>query len=161
MSYCTASVIYTSSSSHSWVWKAYSTILILNSLARIHKYNTLLTERVCMSGDTHREYHLHYFYRSKRLQVITKSSSQIAGIKNTVNPHIHMRAWHLTMFRGPMDVHSQEKGLPYILIMSVLLHTTPCHVSPHGSPPAATQPGRTGLPSATYKLLIAATGSTE
>lgn len=45
--------------------------------------------------------------------------------------------------------------------MTVLLHTTPCHASPHGSPPLATQPGIAGSPSETYRLFIAATDSTE
>ena len=49
--------------------------------------------------------------------------------------------------------------LPYILKMCESLHWTPCHNSPQGSPPDATHPGRTGEPSATYSLLIAATDS--
>lgn len=42
----------------------------------------------------------------------------------------------------------------------VLLHTTPCQVPPHGSPPEDTHPGMGGFPSAIYKLLIAATDTT-
>lgn len=41
--------------------------------------------------------------------------------------------------------------------MFELLHWTPCHCSPQGSPADATHPGRTGEPSAAYSLLIAAT----
>jgi hypothetical protein len=37
------------------------------------------------------------------------------------------------------------------------LHRTPCQLSPHGSPPDATQPGRRGDSSARKRLLIAAT----
>lgn len=36
-------------------------------------------------------------------------------------------------------------------------HWTPCQASPHGSPPEATHPGRTGDSNATYKLRSAAT----
>jgi hypothetical protein len=39
------------------------------------------------------------------------------------------------------------------------LHRTPCQLSPHGSPPDATQPGRRGDSSARKRLLIAATSS--
>lgn len=35
----------------------------------------------------------------------------------------------------------------------------PCQASPHGSPPEAIQPGRTGAPSAANNPLIAATDS--
>lgn len=37
------------------------------------------------------------------------------------------------------------------------LHRTPCQLSPHGSPPDATQPGRRGDSSARKRLLMAAT----
>lgn len=51
----------------------------------------------------------------------------------------------------------RDKNIAYIFCMNDPLHRMPCHPSPHGSPPLATHPGRTGDPSETYKLLIAAT----
>lgn len=58
-------------------------------------------------------------------------------------------------------IHGDNRMLPYIDLMSELLHWTPCHASPQGSPPVATHPGRGGEPRATYKLLIAATAPTK
>jgi hypothetical protein len=43
--------------------------------------------------------------------------------------------------------------------ISETLHRTPCHPSPHGSPPMLTHPGSTGDPRERYKLLIAVTNS--
>lgn len=43
--------------------------------------------------------------------------------------------------------------------MSETLQIMPCQASPHGSPPEAIQPGRTGAPSAANSPLIAATDS--
>lgn len=60
-----------------------------------------------------------------------------------------------------MEIYWDSRLSPYIDFISELLQRTPCHDSPHGSPPLATHPGRTGEPRATYKLLIAATASTN
>jgi len=46
-----------------------------------------------------------------------------------------------------------------MLIISETLQIMPCQASPHGSPPEAIQPGRTGAPSAANNPLIAATDS--
>lgn len=45
----------------------------------------------------------------------------------------------------------------YISVMFEESQTTPCHFSPQGSPPKASQWGRDGAPKVMYKLLIAET----
>jgi hypothetical protein len=47
--------------------------------------------------------------------------------------------------------------LTYIASIFEPIHTTPCQLSPQGSPPFAVHPGRAGDPSATYNPFIAET----
>lgn len=51
----------------------------------------------------------------------------------------------------------KKKGSTYISVTFEKTHKTPCHESPHGSPPRGSHLSRGGNSSATYKLFIAAT----
>jgi hypothetical protein len=49
------------------------------------------------------------------------------------------------------------KNLTYIPVMEEPVHTTPCQLSPHGSPPFPVHPGRSGDPSDMYSPFMAET----
>ena len=109
-----------------------------------------------------RELYLHYCDWNKISQIITEFSSQICTNQNSViNKKI--RNFTITYFRRYQSIIQYEESserdnnITYIFCMNEPLHWTPCHPCPHGSPPLETHPGMEGDPSATCKLLIAAT----